>query len=59
MIPGTVLLGVCVTRDAQYTLGLAPLTLLETRVRPRLTLKTERRPIAVLRPFTGITRTVI
>lgn len=46
MIPGTVLLGICVTREAQYVLGLAPLTLLETRVRPRLTIPQERKPIA-------------
>ena len=35
MVPGTVLLGICVSREAQYVLGLAPLTLLEARVRPK------------------------
>jgi hypothetical protein len=46
MIPSTVLLGICVTRDAQYVLGLAPLTLLETHVRPKPVIAQVRRPVA-------------
>ena len=46
LIPTTVLLGVCATREAQYVLSLAPLTLLEARVRPRVTLPLERKPVA-------------
>lgn len=46
MVPGTALLGVCVTRQAQYVLGLAPLTLLEARYRPRPYLSLERKPVA-------------
>lgn len=46
MVPGTGLLGVCATREAQYVLGLAPLTLLEARVRPRPSVPLERKPMA-------------
>ena len=45
MIPTTPL-GICVTRQAQYTIALAPLTLLETRVRPQIVLPIVRKPIA-------------
>ncbi len=46
MIPGTGLLGVSATREAQYVLGLAPLTLLEARVRPRPSLPIDRKQVA-------------
>lgn len=46
LIPTTVLLGVCATREAQYVLSLAPLTLLEARVRARPNLPIARMPIA-------------
>lgn len=46
MVPGTGLLGVCATRDAQYVLALAPLTLLEAHVRPRMHVPVERKPVA-------------
>ena len=35
LVPRTALLGICATRTAQYTLALAPLTLLETRAHAR------------------------
>ena len=46
MIPSTVPLGVCATRDAQYVLALAPFTLLEARVRSRVPSPVERKPVA-------------
>lgn len=46
MVPGTGLLGICATRDAQYVLALAPLTLLEAHVRPQVHVPVERKPIA-------------
>lgn len=39
-------LGMCTTRYAQYTMALAPLTLVETRVRPKVVLPIDRMPIA-------------
>lgn len=46
MVTNTGLLGICATREAQYVLALAPLTLLEARVRPRLHVPVERKPVA-------------
>ncbi len=46
MYPNTGLLGICVTREAQYVLALSPLTLLEARVRPMPVIPNERKPIA-------------
>ncbi len=50
LIPAAVLLGVCATREAQYILALAPLTLLEARVR-----NLPSAPPIVRRPIAGIT----
>lgn len=46
LIPTAVLLGVCATRDAQYVLALAPLTLLEARRPPRIPFPSPRIPVA-------------
>ena len=46
MVPNTGLLGICVTRTSQYVLSLAPLTLLETVVRPQPAIRLDRKPIA-------------
>ena len=46
LIPTSVMLGICATREAQYVLSLAPFTLLEARNRPRLPKPSERMPIA-------------
>ncbi len=44
LIPSAVLLGVCATREAQYVLALAPLTLLEAHVRRKPPLPIVRKP---------------
>src|SRR4029079_16496409 len=49
LIPTAVLLGACATRDAQYVLALAPLTLLETHVRNR-----PQPPTIARKPIAGI-----
>lgn len=49
LIPTSVLLGVCVTREAQYVLALAPLTLLEARRPGRVA------PLPATKPIAGIT----
>jgi hypothetical protein len=48
LIPQHAILGVCATRDAQYVLSLAPLTLHEIHVRPRTHLADPRKPIAAI-----------
>lgn len=52
LIPTAVLLGICATRDAQYTLALAPLTLLETKVRNK---PVKEEHVLPRKPIAGIT----
>ena len=48
LIPQHALLGVCATRDAQYVLSLAPLTLHEIHARPQQHIAEPRMPVAAI-----------